>query len=220
AAFGIAWCFHRTMLKGVSPTFLMELPPYRMPNPRPVAMQMIERAGLFLRRAGTVILAVSVVLWALATYPKRPELPPAQRLDHSFVGAFGHLIEPAIAPLGFNWKMGIGIISSFGAREVFVSTMGTVYSVDDPEDAGRVDLQRRMREDRDPRTGRHVFTPLVAVCLMVYYVLAMQCMSTVAVVRRETNGWKWPLFQLAYMTVLAWIGTFMVYQGGRLLGLN
>src|SRR5205085_10580014 len=101
---------------------------------------------------------------------------------------------------------------------VFVSAMGTVYNVEDAEDGGKVDLRQKLRDDIDPRTGRHVFTPLVAVCLMIYYVLAMQCMSTVAVVRRETNGWKWPLFQIGYMTGLAWIVTFIVYQGGRLLG--
>src|SRR5579884_97728 len=219
AAFCIAWLFHRTLLKGVSPMFLMELPPYRLPSLKTALLQMLERAGLFLRRAGTVILAVSVVLWFLAAYPKHSELPTDQRMAHSFVGQIGRGIEPALKPLGFDWKMGIGIVSSFIAREVFVSAMGTVYNVEDAEQNGQVDLQSKMRADTDPRTGRHVFTPLVAVCLMVYYVLAMQCMSTLAVVRRETNGWKWPLFQLAYMTGLAWVVTFVVYQSGHLLGL-
>ncbi len=219
AAFCIAWLFHRTLLKGVSPTFLMELPPYRLPSLKTALFQMVERAGLFLRRAGTVILAVSVVLWFLAAYPKRPDLPKDQQMAHSFVGTMGRGIEPVIAPLGFDWKMGIGIVSSFVAREVFVSAMGTVYNVDNTEEEqGQIDLRQKLRSDVDPRTGRHVFTPLVAVCLMIYYVLAMQCMSTVAVVRRETNGWKWPLFQIGYMTGLAWVVTFLVYQGGRLLG--
>ena len=220
AAFCMAWLFHRTLLKGVAPTFLLEMPPYRTPSLKTVVLQMIERAGLFLKRAGTVILAVSVVLWALAYYPKHPELPTNQdRLDHSYVGYMGRGIEPLIRPLGFDWKMGIGIVSSFVAREVFVSAMGTVYNIEDADsDSGQVDLRNKLREDIDPRTGKHVFTPLVAVCLMVYYVLAMQCMSTVAVVRRETNGWKWPIFQLVYMTALAWIVTFLVYHAGHLLG--
>jgi ferrous iron transport protein B len=218
SAFGMAWLFHRTMLKGVSPTFLLELPPYRLPSVKLALYQMLERAWLFLRRAFTIILSISIVLWFLATYPKRPDLPPEQRVAHSFVGKLGHLIEPAIAPLGFNWKMGIGIISSFAAREVFVTTMGTVYSVEDPQDAGQSNLQERLKADTNPRTGKPVFTPLVAVSLMVYYVLAMQCMSTIAVVRRETNSWKWPLFQIAYMTGLAWIASFVVYQGGRIMG--
>src|SRR5205085_5018598 len=127
----------------------------------------------------TIILAVSVVIWFLSTYPKRPDLPKEQQTAHSFVGYMGRGIEPAIAPLGFNWKMGVGIVTSFIAREVFVTTMGTVYNVDDPKEEGKVDLGKKMQEDVDPRTGKHVFTPLVAVCLMVYYVLAMQCMSTV-----------------------------------------
>ena len=213
-AFCIAWLFHRTLLKGVSPTFLMELPPYRLPSLKTALYQMVERAWLFLARAATVILSISVVLWFMATYPKHPELPVDQRTSHTLAGYAGHALEPLIKPLGFDWKMGIGIVSSFGAREVFVSAMGTVYNVDDPEEKGQVDLQQKLRDDTDPRTGKHVFSPLVAVCLMVYYVLAMQCMSTVAVVRRETNGWRWPLFQIAYMTALAWCGTFLVYHIG------
>jgi len=217
-AFGIAWLFHRTLFKGVPPVFLMELPPYRMPSLRAAIQQMIERAGLFLKRAGTIILAISVVLWALSTYPKRNDLPEDQRIQHSFVGMAGKSIEPVIRPLGFDWKMGIGIVSSFAAREVFVTAMGTVYNVGDAKETGQVNLMDHMRSDIDPRSGRHVFTPLVAVCLMIYYVLAMQCMSTLAVVRRETNGWKWPAFQFGYMFVLAWAGTFLVFQVGRAMG--
>jgi ferrous iron transport protein B len=221
AAFSIAWLFHRTLIRGEAPTFIMELPSYRLPSVRTAFMQMVERAALFLRRAGTVILSVSVVLWALAAYPKHSEMPAADRVQHSFVGEFGHVIEPLIKPLGFNWKMGIGMISSFVAREVFVSAMGTVYSVGDARsDGGQSDLQARMKADRDPATGIAVFTPLVAITLMVYYVLAMQCISTLAVVRRETNGWKWPLFQLGYMTALAWVVSFLVYNGGKALGLG
>lgn len=222
AAFVMAWLFHKTLLKGVSPTFLMELPPYRLPSLRTAAMQMIERAGLFVKRASTVILTTSVVLWALATYPRHPELMTSeQKIAHSYIGIIGRSIEPAIRPLGFDWKMGIGIVSSFVAREVFVSSMGTVYSIDDTDsDKGRVDLGARLRAEVDPTTGLHVYSPLVAVCLMIYYVLAMQCMSTVAVVRRETNGWKWPIFQLGYMTALAWIVTFLVYHVGTALSLG
>lgn len=219
AAFSIAWLFHRTLLKGVSPTFLLELPPYRLPRLKDALYEMVERAWLFTKRAGTVILALSVVIWFLSTYPKRQDLPQEQRLNHSYVGFVGHAIEPAIRPLGFEWKTGIGIVTSFMAREVFVTTMGTVYNVGDTDSTnGTVALTQKLREDRDPRTGKPVFTPLVAVCLMIYYVLAMQCISTVAVVRRETNSWRWPLFQIGYMTALAWVVTFLVYQGGHWLG--
>lgn len=218
-AFIMSGIFHKTLLKGVSPTFLLELPPYRLPNLKTAALQMIERAMLFLKRAGTVILAITTLLWFLSTYPRHPELPANQRIARSFAGQAGRLIEPLIRPLGFDWKMGVGIVASFAAREVFVSAMGTVYNVDNAkEEEGKVDLQKRLQEDVDPRTGKKVFSPLVAVSLMVYYVLAMQCMSTIAVVRRETNGWKWPLFQVAYMTGLAWIGSFLVFQVGKALG--
>lgn len=222
AAFGMAALFNRTLLKGEAPTFLLEMPPYRLPSLRTVFLQMVERAWLFIRRAGTVILSITIVLWFLASYPKLPNASPTEQVRHSFAGRLGRAIEPVIAPLGFDWKMGIGLISSFAAREVFVSAMGTIYNVADDaaedEEKLTVALGDKMRSDLDPRTGRPTFTPLVAVALMVYYVLAMQCMSTVAVVKRETNGWKWPLFQIAYMTALAWIVTFAVYQGGRALG--
>ncbi|MEP6754809.1 MAG: ferrous iron transport protein B, partial [Chthonomonadales bacterium] len=217
-AFLFALLFHRTLLKGDAPIFLMELPPYRLPSLKTACLQMIERAWQFVYRAGTMILAISVVLWALTTYPKHPELPEGQRKQYSFVGNAGRFIEPVLKPMGFDWKMGIGIIASFAAREVFVSAMGTVYNVDATDDKGKVDLQSRMRADVDPTTGKPVYTPLVAICVMIYYVLAMQCMSTVVVVRRETGTWSWPLFQIAYMTGLAWVVTTVVYQVGRFAG--
>jgi ferrous iron transport protein B len=219
----MAALFNRTILKGEPPSFLLEMPPYRLPSLRTVLYQMGERAWLFLKRAGTVILSISVVLWFLATYPKSPDgTSKSDQIRHSLAGQIGRVIEPAIAPLGFDWKMGIGIVSSFAAREVFVSAMGTIYNVAD--DAASDDSKlsvavgEKMKSDINLRTGKPTFTPLVAIALMVYYVLAMQCMSTIAVVRRETNGWKWPLFQIAYMTGLAWVVTFLVYQGGKLLG--
>ena len=221
-AFLMAALFNRTILKGEPPTFLLEMPPYRLPALRTVIYQMFERAWLFLKRAGTVILAISIVLWFLASYPKTPGANASEQVRHSYAGMLGHVIEPAIAPLGFDWKMGIGLVSSFAAREVFVTAMGTIYNVDsggdDDEAKQSIAIDQRMKADINPRTGQHTFTPLVAISLMVFYVLAMQCMSTIAVVKRETNGWKWPLFQVAYMTILAWVVTFIVYQGGRLLG--
>jgi ferrous iron transport protein B len=179
---------------------------------------MWERAGLFLRRAGTVILALSMLLWGLTTYPKLPDpaATKSQQLTHSAAGQMGHALQPVIAPLGFDWKIGIGLIGAFAAREVFVSTMSIVYNVENSEENTEPLLKAMRAEKRD--NGRPVFTPLVCLGLMVFFVLAMQCLSTVAVVRRETNSWRWPLFQLAYMSVLAWVGTFIVYQGGRLLG--
>lgn len=196
---------------------LLELPPYRMPVLQTVMLRMLERAKIFLVRAGTVIFALSILLWALATYPKLPDgSDPADALAHSFAGQMGHAIEPVIRPLGYDWKIGIGLIASFAAREVFVGTMGIVYHLEDVDETSQSLIETiRNQVGAD---GMPVFTPLVCLGLMVFYVLAMQCISTVAIVRRETNSWSWPLFQIAYMTALAYAGAFIVFQGGRLLG--
>jgi ferrous iron transport protein B len=214
----MAWIFKRTLLRSETPMLLLEMPPYRIPSLRGVALRMWERAGLFLRRAGTVILALSILLWALLNFPKPtdPEAGPAQAVAHSIGGRMGKAIEPLIAPLGYDWKIGIGLIGSFAAREVFVGTMGIVYNLEHAEEDTEP-LLGQLRAAERPGGGP-VYTPLVCVGLMVFFVLAMQCISTVAIVRRETNSWRWPLFQLAYMTALAWVGAFVVYQGGRLLG--
>ena len=216
-AFGFAWLFKRTLLKGAPPLMIMELPPYRLPGLKDVALQMLERAGIFLRRAGTVILGISIILWFLAAYPKAPAgATPTQQLAQSFAGRAGHALEPVIKPLGFDWQIGIGLISSFAAREVFVSTMGVVFNAESSEE-NTAPLRDALKAARWP-DGRVLFTPLVCLSLMVFYVFAMQCMSTIAVVKRETNGWKWPVFQTLYMTGTAWVLSFIVYQTGHALG--
>ncbi len=268
-ALGMAWIFKRTLLKGEPPPLILELPPYKRPVVKTVLRHMWDRSKLFLRRAGTVILGINILLWFLVTYPKvptgaggapqpasgsvsqkavedaasvvasgppagsplRPDETPGQvdalknertgdQLRHSFAGRLGHMIEPAIRPLGFDWKIGIGIVASFAAREVFVSTMSVVYNVGEVDAGDRVataglaeTLRGEKRED-----GTRVYTALTGITLMVFYVFAMQCVSTIAIVRRETNSWKWPLFQFAYMTALAWCLAFVTYQGGKLLG--
>lgn len=236
----VAWLLKKTLFKGPPPPLMLELPPYKIPAWRNVVVTMWERASQFLQRAGTVILAISIVLWFLLSYPRVPAsavAPPiglpsarsAQNVEdkehaieaatyqHSYAGRIGHFIEPVIAPLGFNWKIGIGLIGAMSAREVFVSTLGTVYSVGDTDENAQT-LREAMRQDRWP-DGRPVWTTLVAISVLVYFVLAMQCMSTLAVVRRETNSWGWPLFMWGYMTGLAYIASLIVYQGGRMLGL-
>ena len=221
AALLMAWLFKKTLLKGPPPVFIMELPPYKIPSLKSILMHMWERSLLFLKKAGTIILGVSIVLWFLATYPKLENVTPSEQLEHSFVGRAGQLIEPLIRPLGFDWKVGIGLVSSLLQREVFVSTMGTIYNIQNADESdGSVSLKEQMQADRDPVSGAPAFTALTAVCIMVYYVLAMQCMSTVAVMRRETNGWKWPLFQIGYMTSLAYGVTFLVYRAALFLGLG
>lgn len=216
-AFFFAWLFKRTLLKGAPPLMIMELPPYRLPRLKDVAQHMVERGWLFVRRAGTVILGISIILWFLSAYPKAPEgTPPTQQLAQSFAGQAGHAIEPLIKPIGFDWQIGIGLITSFAAREVFVSTMSVVFNVETTDD-DTTPLRQALLAAQWP-DGRPLFTPLVCFTLMIFYVFAMQCMSTIAVVKRETNGWKWPIFQTCYMTGTAWILSFIVYQGGRALG--
>jgi ferrous iron transport protein B len=221
-AFGFAWLFKRTLLKGAPPLMIMELPPYRLPRVKDVVMHMFERAGLFLKRAGTIILGISILLWFLAAYPKGPPgISAQQQVAQSFAGRAGHAIEPLIKPIGFDWRIGIGLISSFAAREVFVSSTAVVFSsehTDTGKDEDIGPLRNALRDARWP-DGRALFTPLVCFSLMVFYVFAMQCVSTVAVVRRETNSWRWPLFQIAYMTGTAWLVSFVVYQVGGALGL-
>ena len=216
-AFAFAWLFKRTLLKGEPPLMIMELPPYRLPGARDVALQMFERAWVFVRRAGTVILGISILLWALSTYPKSPaNTPPAEQLAHSLAGRAGHVLQPVIKPLGFDWEIGIGLISSFASREVFVSTMGVVFNTE-AKDEDTTPLRDAMAKARWPDGGK-LFTPLTCFTLMIFYVFAMQCASTLAVVRRETNSWRWPLFQVAYMTGTAWVICFIVHQAGRALG--
>ena len=228
AALGVAAIFKRTLLRAPVRPMLLELPPYRLPSVRSLAVSVSHRATLFLRRAGTVILAVSIVLWALATYPKAdvPAGVPAEvaqetQLAHSALGRLGHAIEPTVRPLGFDWKIGVGIAASFAAREVFVSTMGTIYGVGAADETSG-DLRDRLRAERDRATGLPTYTPLVAVALMVFYVFALMCVSTTAVTVREAGGgrrgWGWAGFQFAYMLALAWVAAFVVYQGGRALG--
>jgi ferrous iron transport protein B len=257
----MAWIFKKTLLKGETPMLIMELPPYKRPLLRVVLRHIWDRSKLFLTRAGTVILGISIVLWFLATYPKSSKLDAqfetrrteitnsfnaislptgtggqsnqtalqeqieavnkeesGEKLRRSFAGMMGRAIEPVIAPLGFDWKIGIGIVSSFAAREVFVSTMSTVYNVGNTDsDQAMQTLEQTLRDQQRP-DGTLVYTTLTAVTLMVFYVFAMQCVSTVAVVRRETNSWKWPVFQWFYMGVLAWGLAFITYHGGKLLG--
>lgn len=232
----VAFILKRTVLKAPPPPFLMELPPYRLPNLRTVIQNMLTRAWLFLKRAGTVILAISIILWALTYFPRPSEVvngaasnaqqvtpegvvltPESEQMKHSFAGMLGHAIEPAIEPLGFDWKIGVALIASFAAREVLVSTLSIIYNVGKDENEESETLVAAVR-DAKRDDGSPAWTPLTALSLMVFFVLAMQCMSTLAVVRRETNSWRWPLFMFAYMTAIAYIGALITYQGGKLLG--
>ena len=239
----------RTIFKGPQVPLILELPPYRLPQWRSVFRMMVSRATVFLREAGGVILVCTIVLWALLSFPKHPKLETdyegqravaeAQfdgaaleseltRIDgaesgeifrNSYGARLGKAVEPTIQPLGFDWKIGIGLIGAFAAREVFVSTMGVVYGVGDDVDEESETLREKIRNERW-EDGRTVYTPLVGLSLMVFFALACQCMSTLAAVYRETSTWRWPLFMFVYMTTLAWIASLVVYQGGRWLGFD
>ncbi len=240
----VAFILKRTVLKAPPPPFLMEMPPYRLPNLRTVFQNMFTRAGLFLKRAGTVILTLSIVLWAMMNFPrpsqsevdqinaevkqtcnctseeaeqKAETLVKARMLDNSIAGTVGHAIEPVISPLGYDWRIGIGLMSAFAAREVFVSTMSILYNVGRDADAENESLLQAVRDAKDDN-GNPIWSPLLAFSTMMFFLLAMQCMSTLAVVRRETNSWRWPIFMTVYMCGLAYIVCFLVYQGGMLLG--
>ncbi|MCS1408774.1 MAG: Fe(2+) transporter FeoB [Verrucomicrobia subdivision 3 bacterium] len=216
-AFVFAWIFNRSIMKGENSLMILELPSYKTPSFKGIAIQLWERSRIFIRRAGTIILGISILLWAAATYPKSDSPDPSVQLSESLAGKIGRGIEPLIAPLGYDWKMGIGLLASFAAREVFVSTMSIVYSVEKSEDEETQPLRDRLLVEVKP-DGQPRYTPLVCLSLMVFYVFAMQCMSTVAIVKRETNGWKWPLFQLGYMTVAAYVAALLVFQIGSALG--
>lgn len=238
----------RTLFKGPSVPLLLEMPPYRVPHWPSVLRSMWLRSKVFMTEAGTVILACTIGMWLLLTFPKDPaiatrfesaragataelvagpelearlnELSEAQageELRTSYGGRLGLWAEPVISPLGFDWKIGVGLIGAFAAREVFIGTMGVVYGMGDDVDEQSVGLRNRLREEAHA-DGSPVYTPLVGLSLMVFFALACQCMSTVAVVKRETRSYRWPLFLFAYTGVLAWLASFVVYQGGKLLG--
>jgi len=196
AAMTTAWLLKSSILKSSDAPFILELPQYRMPTIRSLGIRLVDRGRVFLKQAGTVILCVTLALWALAHIPPHGGKMP--ELTESVIGRLGHFIEPAIAPLGFNWKIGIGLLTSVLAREVMVGTMGTLYGAD-PETQTQT-LQTALHHDL-PLGG--------AVALMVFFAFAMQCTSTMAVVRRETNSWKWPALQFAYMLVLAYGAAFV-----------
>jgi ferrous iron transport protein B len=247
AALTAAAVLRRTLFRGPRPTLVLELPPYRRPSIPVLLRSTWRQVRSFLVNAGTIILALTIVLWALLNYPRSETASreaaeararieatatdasareaalervagreQGQQLRHSFAGRVGHLIEPVIEPLGFDWRIGVGILGAFAAREVFVSTMGIVFDIQDADEQNqplRDALRAATRADGTP-----LMTPLTGLSLMVFFVLACQCMSTLAVVRRESGSWKWPLFMLGYQSALAYVGAMIVYQGGRALG--
>jgi ferrous iron transport protein B len=215
---------------------IMELPTYRIPKWSNVGYTIVEKTKAFVLEAGKIIIAISVILWVLASYGPGDKLTRARelvleqnknvrlteqgledriasfKLENSYAGLIGKAIEPVIRPLGYDWKIGIALITSFAAREVFVGTIATIYSIGSVNEDDSTTIKDRLRAEVNPETGGPRFTPAVGFSLLVFYTFAMQCMSTLAVVYRETKGWKWPLIQLVYMTALAYISALIVYQ--------
>ena len=230
----VAWLMKQMVRSRERGYFIMELPVYRMPRWNNVLLTMYQKVKAFVFEAGKVIVAVSIVLWVLASYgpadsqeraervyesstytekytPQEIErLKASVKLEYSYAGILGRAIEPVIKPLGFDWKIGIALITSFAAREVFVGTMAVIYSVD-ADEANTESVQQKMRSAKNPDTGLPVFTTAVAFSLMIFYAFAMQCMSTLAVVYRETKSWRWPAIQFGYMTVMAYFASLLVY---------
>lgn len=259
-AIAVARVLKKTVLHGQAPPFVMELPSYKWPSPRTVGLRVMERAFSFVRFAGTLILAVSIIVWAAMYYPHDPRSIDPQQLAerarlhaalatlpehaaeretlsarlseldesiasqyqrHSYLGRFGRLVEPVFRPLGWDWRIGSAVIASFPAREVVVATMGVIFNAGRGADSGDLQsesqFQVRLREATWDGTDRPLFTLPVALSLMVFYALCAQCAATLAVIRHETNSWRWPAFTFAYMTTLAYLGALVTYQVGTWL---
>jgi len=237
AALGAAWLMKFIIKTRERSYFIMELPTYQLPRWNHVGLSVWNAVKAFTFEAGKVIVAISIVLWVLATYGPGDAMNQAEervrreasitpnfgnvenavasaRLENSYAGQFGKAIEPAIRPLGYDWKIGIALLTSFAAREVFVGTMATIYSLgSEVDDAQQATVKERLRTEINPDTGGPRFTLAVAFSLLVFYAFAMQCMSTLAVTYRETKRWRYPLIQFLYMTAMAYVAAFLVYQG-------
>jgi ferrous iron transport protein B len=252
SAFIFAWIFSKCVMKGEASPMILEMPPYKRPALKSILLLVWQRAKAFLVRAGTIILGISILIWAASTFPRSVEQVQRQRelekkiegvmqfsgvnarwmeegyrkdlkklksenLANSFAGQAGHFIEPAIKPLGYDWKIGIGLIGSFAAREVFNSTMSVVYAVESDDDENLDPLRDKLAAERRP-DGKPVYSPLVCLSLLIFYVFAMQCVSTIAIVKRETGSWKWAMLQLGYMTGTAYVLSLLVFQIGTAMG--
>lgn len=244
----MALLLRKGVFKGDESSFVFELPPYRMPDLKIVLLTTWDKLKEFIIRAGSIILMISVVLWFILSHPqdtnikqefdqKRAQVQTQLSGDElqmslkkinyeesgallrkSYAGQIGHWIEPIIRPLGYDWKIGIGLVASFAAREALVSTFAIIYNVGHGDDAQGQDLIQALRTEQDSQTGQAVYSPAVALSIMVFFVLACQCMSTIAIVKRETGGWRWPIFMVVYMSALAWVGAFMTFQLASRMG--
>ena len=205
----------KTLFKKSSDPFVMELPPYRMPTMRNTVIHMWGKAGQYLKKMGTIILVASVLIWALGYFPldRGNQLDEREQFENSYIGQIGKMIEPAIKPLGFDWKMGVSIVTGLAAKEIVVSSMGILYHVPDAEHDTQNLIENLHKQAHVNGTG--VFTPLVAYGFMLFILIYFPCMAVIAAIRKEA-GWRWALFTIFYTTGLAWLVSFCVYQIGNL----
>lgn len=230
----MAKVFRTWLLPGDTEPFVMELPTYQMPTLKSIVIHMWERTWLYLKKAGTIILAVSIVMWALLSFPAKDTQGtewenPTVALENSYAGQLGRCIEPVFQPLGFDWKTSVALVAGLGAKEVVVSTLGTLYSIEEeaPAEETQTDVEAPAEEEEIPASSfaekareQSGYTPLVAYVLMIFTLIYVPCLAAIAVIKRETNSWKWPLFTMGYTLVLAWVVSFLVYRGGLLLGIG
>jgi ferrous iron transport protein B len=239
-----AWLMKRSALRGPKPHFSLALPEFRWPNPQTVLIKLMQRARVFLKRAGTVIFSVAVIVWALAYFPRSEVIQidlqnaiaqaevnfsgkqlatelqslkntaAATQLSHSYLGRAGKFVEPVFTPLGWDWRVSAAVIAGFPAREVVVAVMGTIYAVG--EEAEEASLTAKLRSATWP-DGRPVFTLPMVLGLLLFYAWCLQCAATLAIIRRETNSWRWPVFAWTYMSVIGYSGALLIYQIGSAL---
>jgi len=214
-----ALLMRKTTLRGPKPPFALMLPEFRRPNFQTVMIQLLGRAKVFLRRAGTVIFAVAVIIWTLSYYPRMDEIDPgltenqaaAAQMEQSWLGRAGRVVEPVFEPLGWDWRVSSAVIAGFPAREVVIAVLGTVYAVGDEADEGT--LSSRLTSATRP-DGSKVFSLPMVIGLLIFYACCLQCVATLAVIRRETNSWRWPFFAWAYMTAIGYTGALIAFQLG------
>jgi ferrous iron transport protein B len=217
----ISLLFKKTLFKSKEAPFVMELPPYRMPTTRVILRHMWEKGEQYLRKMGGIILIAVILIWALEYFPGGSTMKPEERLKTSYISSIGRFIEPVIRPLGFDWKMGVSLLTGAAAKEVVVSTMGVLYGSDHYHEMNRTaNLTSALQKETyrsGPRSGELIFTPLTGISFLVFILIYMPCVAVMATVRRESGHWKWPLFLMAYTTSLAWLLSFAIYQIGNLL---
>jgi ferrous iron transport protein B len=213
--------FKKIFFKSKEAPFVMELPPYRMPTTKVIFSHMWEKGQQYLKKMGSVILIAVIIIWALEYFPNGTSSKPQERLQNSYIGKIGRSIEPAIHPLGFDWRMGVSLITGAAAKEVVVSTMGVLFvsgqdhSKNEKDNLQKV-LQKEVYHD-GTRVGQKVFSPLAGISFLVFILIYMPCIAVVATVRKESGAWKWAFFLISYTTILAWLFSFGVYQIGSLL---